>query len=62
MEDFIRQIAASLFVFVNFGIGYLVARFSNRRREDLTDTGGSSDDYAGNGGVISAFRACLVRV
>ena len=30
--------------------------------QDLTDTGGSADDYAGNGGVISAFRAKLVRV
>ncbi len=27
---------------------------------DLVDTGGSGDDYAGNGGVISAFRAQLV--
>lgn len=27
---------------------------------DLTDTGGSSDDFAGNGGIISAFRARVV--
>lgn len=27
---------------------------------DLTDTGGSSDDFAGNGGVIARFRARLV--
>lgn len=27
---------------------------------DLTDTGGSSDDFAGNGGVIGRFRARLV--
>ena len=29
---------------------------------DLRDSGGSGDDYAGNGGNISAFRAKLVRV
>lgn len=28
---------------------------------DTYDTGGSGDDYAGNGGAISAFRARLVR-
>lgn len=25
-----------------------------------TDTGGSGDDYAGDGGIISAFRARIV--
>lgn len=29
---------------------------------DLTDTGGTSDDFAGNGNVIDGFRAKLVRV
>lgn len=29
---------------------------------DTTDTGGSGDDYAGNGGDISAFRARIARV
>lgn len=28
---------------------------------DLTDTGGGSDDFAGNGGIISAFQARLQR-
>lgn len=29
---------------------------------DLTDTGGTSDDFAGNGGAISAFRARIIRL
>lgn len=40
----------------NVGCGFLPSM------RDLADTGGSTDDYAGNGGVISAFRARIVRV
>ncbi|MEG2533832.1 MAG: hypothetical protein RSB04_12570 [Gordonibacter sp.] len=29
---------------------------------DLVDTGGTADDFAGNGGVISAFRAQLIMI
>lgn len=47
------------------GIKYAVANAGENFLSDmidLEDTGGSGDDYAGNGGSISAFQAELVRV
>lgn len=47
------------------GIQYAVANVGENflpNMIDLKDTGGSGDDYAGNGGVISAFQAKLVRM
>lgn len=47
------------------GIEYAVANVGEgflANMVDLVDTGGSGDDYAGNGGHMSAVRARLVRV
>lgn len=40
----------------NVGCGFLAAM------HDLVDTGGSPDDFAGNGKPISAFRARIVKL
>jgi len=40
----------------NVGEGFLADMI------DLDDTSGCGDDYAGNGGMVSAFRARLVRL
>ena len=53
--------AATGWLAIEYAVANIVCGFLPSMR-DLADTGGTADDYAGNGGIISAFRARIVRL